>query len=223
VEDAFLDNIAKNSFDNCVICRENGISLCVDAMLQADMAIRRRVVRLALTEICGRPTNISFAHVDSVIGLCEAVSGSVITLPNGYVATKAYKTICISIPIESAPFFVDLSKDQAVFVPQTGKWFGLYTKIAKENAFTMLLDCGKIDKMQVRSRLPGDTIYFGNVGTKKIKDFFIDKKIPRNLRQAAVFVASGSDIVLIVDGYVKSDKFAPTACSSPLYLQIWDA
>jgi len=226
-ENAFLDNIAKNSYDICAIHVQNyaqeELSLDIEALLQHDIAIRRRIVRIGLATVYGSSTNISFAHVDAILDLCGNISGSMVTLPQNFVAERVYENICIRKRRASEAFFVNLSKGEAVYVPSYRKYIGLYDCVTKENAFTMLLDCDIIEKMQVRSRLPGDTIRFDAVGTKKIKDYFIDKKIPRHQRKTAVFVACGSDIVLILDGLVKSDKFKPVGNSCPLYLQVWDA
>jgi tRNA(Ile)-lysidine synthase len=93
--------------------------------------------------------------------------------------------------------------------------------------FTKALDFGKIcDNMdiKVRSRRPGDTIYLNGMGTKKMKDWFIDKKVPAELRDKAVFVACGKDVITMLDGPC-SDKFNPSTKDSKagkcVYLQIW--
>jgi tRNA(Ile)-lysidine synthase len=50
----------------------------------------------------------------------------------------------------------------------------------------------------VRSRRAGDRIApAGLKGTKKLKDYFIDKKIPRKERDNILLVVSGNDIVWI--------------------------
>jgi len=101
----------------------------------------------------------------------------------------------------------------------------LGNKIVCENAFTKVLDCGKITDVHVRTRLPGDRIFFSNVGTKKIKDFFIDNKIVRAHREKAVFIACEEDIILIMgngfDKPIESHKFNPKNDSNTIYLQIW--
>lgn len=46
-------------------------------------------------------------------------------------------------------------------------------------------------------------------GTKKLKEYFIDCKIPRDLRDKVPLVAVGNEIVWVV-GYKISDKFKVT-------------
>lgn len=219
-EDLFLDNIAKNKMDKCFI---NG-EIVLDALEQLDLAIKRRVVRLALTKIYGSVKDIAFHTVEDILALETMGSGKQVALSCGFVAEKVYRTICITKPASPPHFSVILSKRIPVFVPQASKWFCLSDRIIQENAFTMPLNCDRIDGAQitVRGRLPGDTIYFDTVGTKKIKDFFIDKKIPRSLRDTAVFVAYEKDIILMVSDFVKSDKFKPEKGSDTIYLQIWE-
>ena len=46
-------------------------------------------------------------------------------------------------------------------------------------------------ELQIRTRLPGDRISIGK-GTKKIKDLFIDEKVPKAYRDRIFLLARGS-------------------------------
>ncbi|MDR2182566.1 MAG: tRNA lysidine(34) synthetase TilS [Clostridiales bacterium] len=227
-EDAFLGNITKNAYSNCVNSGDIGMCINLDALSQYDMAIKRRIVRAAIGEALGGPKDITFDHVEAVLALAGLQSGKRASLPKGFVAERAYNEICIKIPDVFNNFSVTLPRDNPVFVSQIDTWVHLGDAIVRENAFTKALDCDKITNVLIRTRLPGDRIFFNNVGTKKVKDFFIDKKIARKYREQAVFIACDRDIILIIGGApghdapIESHKFDAKNHDKKIYLQIWN-
>jgi len=210
-EDAFLEDIAKKEAGehNYIDLKEFG---------HLDIAIKRRVVRLKLGEIYSSLEGISFEHVEGVLGLASGTSGREITLPRGVFAICNYDKIEFLTKATKVEFNYLLEPECELFVEEVGLWF-YFGKNPRKAAFTKLVDCGKIEEVRVRTRQNGDRIYFTGVGTKKIKDYFIDKKVPRNEREKAVFVASGQDVIVIAGGAC-SDLFTPTS-EDFLYLQMW--
>ncbi len=55
--------------------------------------------------------------------------------------------------------------------------------------------------LKVRSRQIGDKISLNNIGTKKLKDYFIDKKVPANLRDVTPIISLGDDVLWVIDFY----------------------
>ena len=63
----------------------------------------------------------------------------------------------------------------------------------------------------MRNRRPGDKFQpLGMSGMKKLKDFFIDEKIPRSLRDRVPILTCGDDILWVI-GYQIDDRFKITA------------
>jgi tRNA(Ile)-lysidine synthase len=89
---------------------------------------------------------------------------------------------------------------------------GEYSKPQIENEFQATLDYDRIrGELHLRNRRAGDRFQpLGMSGTKKLKDFFIDQKIPRNLRDSVPLVTDESSIVWVV-GYRLDDRFKVTA------------
>ena len=68
-------------------------------------------------------------------------------------------------------------------------------------AFPLDLLCSQLKLPEgtvVRTRMPGDLISLDMVGRKKIQDFFVDEKIPRNSRDELPLVAKGNEIIAIL-------------------------
>ena len=76
--------------------------------------------------------------------------------------------------------------------------------------YTKWFDYDKINKLLLRNRQPGDYIIVDEKGSKKkLKDYFIDQKVPREKRDEILLLADGSHIVWIV-GYRISEYFKIT-------------
>lgn len=123
-------------------------------------------------------------HVGKLIELAKSNSGEKeLTLPFGFKATKTYDTLVIS-KMSAECGGEDLSGLEIPF--RTGKIeFGSRTvtilpvsgEQVERNA--LLFDAGKLpDGVILRTRREGDFFTKFGGGTKKLKDFLIDKKYP---------------------------------------------
>jgi len=80
--------------------------------------------------------------------------------------------------------------------------------VSEKGANTAYFDVDKINfkKLLLRNRREGDRFKpFGLRGTKKLSDFFIDRKIPRRLRDRVPLLVEGEDILWVV-GIRRADK-----------------
>lgn len=80
--------------------------------------------------------------------------------------------------------------------------------ISEKGTDTAYFDVDKINfkKLLLRNRREGDRFRpFGLRGTKKLSDFFIDRKIPRRLRDRVPLLVEGEDILWVV-GIRRADK-----------------
>jgi tRNA(Ile)-lysidine synthase len=73
------------------------------------------------------------------------------------------------------------------------------------------IDPSKVkEELVLRYREPGDMFApIGMKGTKKLKEYLIDEKIPREDRDDLEFIADGNEIVWIVGGRL-SEKYKIT-------------
>jgi len=76
------------------------------------------------------------------------------------------------------------------------------------NDYTKVFDYDKIKfTLQFRTRQSGDYIQIdGNGGNKKLKDFFIDCKVPKDYRDRVLLLADGNSILWIV-GFRMSEGY----------------
>ena len=225
-EDEFLAAEAAHAYIRIVQNDE----ILTSELTATPLPIARRVVRKLLT--LKQIPNIAFEHIEGIIELAHGESGKEIYLPGGKTAKHSYGLIKITKKQTEIPnFCYKLEINCPIFVPEVKKWFYLGQKEYidggnGENSirmlYTKLLDYGKIEnELEIRTRKPGDLLYFSKVGTKKVKDFFINRKYPRDMRDNAVFVACGKNIVLMLNGF-ESDFYLAAHASKVLFLQIWE-
>jgi tRNA(Ile)-lysidine synthase len=81
-----------------------------------------------------------------------------------------------------------------------------------EDKFRAIFDYHRIrGDLHLRNRRPGDRFQpLGMSGTKKLKDFFIDEKIPRALRNSVPILTDENNILWVI-GYRIDDRFKITA------------
>ena len=163
--------------------------------------IFKRACKLALFNL-GVEKDYEKVHFDDLLKLTTLQSGSKICLPKGVIAIKEYDRVCLYIESEKRPFkeFFFSGANDYEFLDCTA----VISTTIKQNSLTF--DGDKIPKNAViRTRLDGDVFTKFGGGTKKLKEFFIDKKIPLAKRNSLPLIAVDNEVLLIF-GVEISDK-----------------
>ena len=179
-------------------------------------AIKVRVLRKGIKSILGDTNFIDQKHIEDVLEFeSESKINKMLTLPRGVFVYR--KQDCITLTTTE---IVTEEIDFLYNIPNNG-----FVKIKETNIIietqTMTIDRyknGKVDKMSkgfdlnkikggmvVRSRQQGDKIKLAG-GSKKIKDLFIDLKIPREERCKVPVIADEQGI-LQVGKYKSSENY----------------
>lgn len=177
-------------------------------------AIKRRIIRLIINSIKGNLNMIEAVHVDKCIELIEkGETGKMFCLPDGIVIEIQYDIFKIQRMKQKFKYEHVLHVPGTAYIKEAE--MSVETTILKKNSsnfiatrFIKYFDYGKINNMiKFRNRLNGDYIYpSGMTGKKKLKDFFIDNKVPRDDRDSIPLIACGSEILWIV-GIRTSENF----------------
>ncbi|MGL5435073.1 MAG: tRNA lysidine(34) synthetase TilS [Lachnospiraceae bacterium] len=149
--------------------------------------------------------DITARHYAAMEALLKQPVGSRISLPGGIAAVREYGFLrVIKNPLTTEavqPNMVDLKME--TFTRKKD------TEIPK-NQYTKWFDYDKIKgTLSVRTRKPGDYFTMADGGSKTIKRFMIDEKIPRQQRDQISLLAEGNHIVWIV-GYRISEYYKIT-------------
>lgn len=159
-----------------------------------DSVLGTRYVRRALEYFT--LTDITREQIDRVVCLAHMRTGAVVELTGGIDAAKEYG--CVSLYIPRIKF-----DGEVPFKLGANYIDGLAVDIARSDidpleAAGRCVDLDKIDGAVLRFRRDGDMFKPYGGGQKKLKQYFIDNKIPSRLRDRIPLVCRGSEVLVVV-------------------------
>jgi tRNA(Ile)-lysidine synthase len=180
------------------------IELFLSPLENMDRVILRRVLRRAVEETRGLK-GIGFVHIEDIIRLiAEGRPGDRIHLPGGIRAIKKYSTLLITSEPPARLGTYTISVEGEVALKESS--MVIKARVADEAPHTppdakttAVLDADRARfPLTVRSRKRGDFFHpSGLGGRKKLQDYFVDEKVPRDERDSVPVVTSGGDIVWV--------------------------
>ncbi|MFQ5574490.1 MAG: tRNA lysidine(34) synthetase TilS [Terriglobia bacterium] len=224
-EDAFLEEQAEKRFRRVAAVDSEAVVVDIPKLKRLPLALRRRVVRMAMEEVLGDLTGIEFKHIEVILG-SRSVAGSRVILEDlrGVRVVREYDRLVFA----KASALVKLNLAKTVLnvpgVTQVGK-VGLKVsaelkpasqlKPGETGEDTAMLDAASVElPLSLRLPLPGDRFRpLGMRADKKLQDFFVDAKVPARIRGRSPVVISGDRIVWLV-GHRIDDRFKLTKFTS---------
>ena len=219
-ESDYLDELTRKAFNHCLLNESNppSIVLSRDTFLHYHIAIQRRIIRLSVSKLKGTMQDFTFQHSNSILDIIRGDKPNAkITLPNGIQFRRAYQDIFFereAIKTEDYQYPLNVPGRTAVAQLNTEIITRVYEIPDNEpptipnGIFEALLDFNKTKlPLQIRNRRKGDRIQpHGMQGTKKIKDYFIDLKVPQYERNRVPMLARGDEILWII-GFTTNEKY----------------
>lgn len=188
------------------------IELFLAPMESMDAVILRRVLRRAIEETDSL-RGIGFTHVEDIMTLVKrGSSGDRLSLPRGIRAIRGYSLLIITSEIGRRIDEYELHPPAEIAIRGTGTVIRAYLDNKKgdegDGRSAVLLDAAAMKfPLKIRPRDAGDFFFPMGFGKrKKIQDFFVDEKVPRDERDAIPIVVSGDDIVWVA-GYRADNRF----------------
>ena len=218
-ESDYLDELTREAFNNCLLDKSNHSSIVLsrDTFLNYHLAIQRRIIRQAVSEAKGNTQDFSFEHSNSIFDIILGDKPNArITLPNGIQFRRAYQDLFFeneTIQTEKYEYVLNVPGRTPITQLNTEIFTRIY-EMSDSESWTIphgiseaLLDYSKIQlPIKIRNRRKGDRIQpHGMHGTKKIKDYFMDLKVPLYERDRIPIIVS-SDEILWVIGFTTSEK-----------------
>lgn len=201
-EDDYLDKISSNLIKTI----DNKIYL---SLLEDEVLLKRAIIKSL--NLLGLEKNYEYIHVLQVLSLKTLQSGAKITLPKNIVAVKEY---------DNAVLYIDNSqKLETVYPFKVGcfEFSKSVYEISKTNG-NLKFDGDKIpDGAIIRTRREGDVFKKFGGGTKKLKEFFIDKKIPLSKRDVLPVIAKDNVVYLIFGVEISDDIKVTNQTKTILY------
>lgn len=219
----YIDAQLAETWPRVALEESQSVVLSVTELKVLPHILQIRIVHRALALVAGAKRDIEAGHLESVLELMGRQTGRCVDLPYEMKAQRSYDTIRIvrnMNPKEDAGIEVRISEamlsemvttglSQCVTIEDTDMRFlmrifpfeGNLSEIPRK-IYTKWFDYDKINvKLQIRFRQEGDYFLLDDSGRKKkLKDYFINEKIPREDREKIPLLVDGKHVLWIV-GY----------------------
>jgi len=211
-EDELLDALAKAALGQA----RNGEGINRESLLKHGRAMQRRLLRLWTEERRGHLRALDFQHVEALLDLINAgPPQGRLAIPGGWELVKEYETLRLEkrsrgLKQQCACYSYELRVGEDLHIREAG-----LTIIAREilpplpsppiDLMGVFFDTAFITgKLTLRNFRRGDRFQpLGMRGHKKVKELFIEKKVPLSVRARLPLLVLGDEVIWI-PGYGRS-------------------
>jgi len=220
-EDSLLESMASEWIKReAAITGPENISVSLQSINKLPDPLKNRVIRNIVKQVDGNIYPMEYDHVISVSELLDNEKPQCsVDLPNGIVVKRIYDRLQItaSSDNEIRKYSYAVNNPGKIFLDDIGLRIqvdeieGCLDYPANDSTSTAYLDADKLHyPLIARNFKPGDRfVPLGMTGHKKIKNFFIDLKVPSEKRELTPILTSGDKIVWVC-GYRIDERFKVT-------------
>jgi len=180
--------------------KTGGIEISLPQFIKIHDALKNRVIRYVLKTLGGNLRRVSLRHIEAVIRVAKNKKPQTkIFLPNRIILKRVYETLVFSrIEHETTQDFCYFLDRPGVFYLEDLGFTISLTEMEKQeitdmgaSLWTSFLDASQLSyPLMIRNFRQGDRfVPLGMSGRKKLKDFFIDLKIPSEKRKEIPILA----------------------------------
>lgn len=211
-DEEYLGELAANRMVTVMKSREKGkIEIDILSFLGMPMPLQRRGIQLILNYLYEeRPASLGAIHIDQVISLLNRPHPSgILDLPGGLTVIRSYLQCFFQFGLaEVKPFRIEIWDTGEVALPN-----GYFIKVeacgvpvAGTGPDCAYVAVSKADlPLIIRTREKGDRMSLkGMKGSRKLKDIFIDHKVPVTERDSWPVVTDSGGRILWLPGLKKS-------------------
>lgn len=210
-EDDFIEGAAEDVLKDWKISVDGDmVRIKLSEFKALHSALQKRVVRLLLERISLKSKGIGYLHIAAVMDLIngERPNGS-LDLPFQISVEREYDNILISkgknhTSLITTPFCYPAEIPGVIDIQEAGIKVKFDIADIDDCDFksdkTVFMDYNAIEyPLEIRNIRPGDRIQpIGMKGTKKIKEYFIDEKIPKKIRSRIPLLVDRKSVLWIV-------------------------
>lgn len=217
-DNSFLEDEAQKVFLREADIAQEHVRLQGEDLKLMHPAIVKRIIRLSIKQVLRSLEGIESVHIEDVIELMHSENNhAMLNLPKGLIVYKRPEGIfftCKQIQDELSSYRYVMPPGESIYISEI-KMHVDSKLLSKEKCMVLpignMVKAFDIDKIQgdliIRNRQDGDKMRpMGLGGTKKLKDIFIDLKIPREQRDSIPIVCDEQGILWIV-GYKISEDY----------------
>ncbi|MEQ6389444.1 tRNA lysidine(34) synthetase TilS [Bacillaceae bacterium S4-13-58] len=214
-DESFFLQQALSAFNEIVEVRgTKEIMISGKKFTKLENPLQRRVFHLILNylyEQVQNPVNLSFIHTEQFLHLLHSGQAhSAIHFPHGLLIIKSYDDVLFSFDQSGVePFEISFTPPATITLPNGMEVKSIYSdKLGEEGVCEFVCEGHNVQlPLWIRTRRDGDRMKVrGLNGHKKIKDLFIDEKIPKIFRDQWPILTDNKGQILWVIGLRKSER-----------------
>lgn len=204
----------------CVEQAETKITISLAAFLKLPGVLQNVVLRKAWERLTGSGSKLGFVHLAKSLDLLRSgQTGSMMDLPAGIRLIKSYQEFSLSTAAvgdtADLRFSHTLNVPGITLIPETGdaikaevlEMTSELDVLNRPDEIFVDLDLVPLP-LTARSRKPGERFRpLGQKGTKKIKKYLIDCKVPRQERSRLPVLAAANDQVIWIAGLRADERW----------------
>lgn len=210
----YLQQQVEQAEKKCCQKKEEAMLISIHDFFLCHKFLQGQLLLKVLAEISPGRKDIGEIHIHQLLELMNKEGSKQLHLPGGIRAIKEYGILRLErkkIPVREGEEKDSLKAQklqEGIYPMEEGKVLEikLLTRqdffSIQENQYTKYLDYGKINNcLSLRNRQTGDYIVINHQGQRKsVKDYMIQEKIPKALRNHIPVVAEGHHVLWII-GY----------------------
>ena len=185
-----------------------GRDLMRGPLLQEGKALQRRLLRLWLEATLGDLGDVGFHHVESALEFIDrGPAQGRFPMPRGWSLVKAYEAVCLEKKRQKQKalcYSYGLPQQGELVIPEAGMKMqsscgSFSSHLWPQDNLEALFDSALLpETLTVRNFRAGDRFQpLGMQGHKKVKDLFIEKKVPLAVRATLPLLLAGGEILWI--------------------------
>jgi tRNA(Ile)-lysidine synthase len=226
-EDALLSGLARKGLAEC---RDAG-GLSREKFVNQPKALQRRILRLWIEQARGHLRGLEFVHIDDILRLIEGgPPQGRLSIPGGWELVREYESLKFEKRVRSRRgvcYDYRLEAGVILRIPEAnlevrGERISAPPEALPNDLMEAVFDLALLPgALSVRNFRRGDRFApLGMTGHKKIKDLFIEKRVPLSIRSRWPLLAAGKEI-LWIPGYGRSAAGAvSTQTTAVLHLKV---
>lgn len=217
LENDFNPNFINTVTDNVQLIREDndyidrnaeiaylkttsGNTVDIVSLLQYDKAIQRRVIRKVLKNFYGTLDGVSAQFIQDILSLMKKDSGKSINIIHKTLVKNEYgKLIITENTADDTPYFeYRLTVGKTYLIDEIKKKAVISYADERRKDGCLYLDNKGMSEITIRNKKNGDKFYpSGMKGSKKLKEYFIDNKIPKEQRKKVPIIEIDGKIAAV--------------------------
>ena len=234
IEDYISENV-RQRYEFLVYSQEGSLRVPAETLAVEPIVMQKGIIRGILEQLAGGQKDLEAKHVESALGLIQKQVGRKVHLPYQIIVEREYDTICFYRKALLKEKKTSLKRLEPIKVtipgstPFPGERKILETKLINYKKYDPIpksscmkwFDYDKIENVvEIRTRKEGDYLQINaSGGRKKLKDYFIDHKIPQKQRDEQLLIADGSHVMWIPGvGERMSEKYKVDSTTTKILL-----